>query len=85
MYSEVDWVLVSLGTQVQLQILFEPDYLSVYLSVPHDYAPKHMTRQSKCTLAHWVQGLGFLGPTQQKVFKEREAKIVEEEKQSKFR
>ena len=28
MYAEVTWVLVSLGTQIQLQIIIDPDYLS---------------------------------------------------------
>ena len=33
MYSEVAWVLVSSGTQVQPQIILDPDYLPDYLSV----------------------------------------------------
>ena len=37
MYSEVAWVLASLGTQVQLQIMLDPGYLSDYLSVSYDY------------------------------------------------
>ena len=37
MYAEVAWVLVSLGTQVQPQILPDPDYLPEYLSVSYDY------------------------------------------------
>ena len=39
MYSDVAWVLVSWGTQVQLQITLDPDYLLDYLSVSHDYVP----------------------------------------------
>ena len=39
MYSEVAWVLLSWGTQVQLQITLDPDYLLDYLSVSHDYVP----------------------------------------------
>ena len=35
MYSEVAWVLVSLGTQVQPQKILNPDYLSV--SYDHEY------------------------------------------------
>ena len=35
--SEVAWVLISLGTQFQLQIILEPDYLSDYLTVYYDY------------------------------------------------
>ena len=38
MNSEVAWVLVSLGTQVQPQIILDPDYLADYLSVSDDYA-----------------------------------------------
>ena len=37
MYSEVAWVLVSSGTQVQSQIKLDWDYLSDYLSVSYDY------------------------------------------------
>ena len=37
MYSEVAWVLVSLGTQVQPQIILVPDYLTDYLSSSYDY------------------------------------------------
>ena len=39
MYSEASWVLVSSGTQVQLEIILEPDYLPDYLSVSYDYDP----------------------------------------------
>ena len=35
MYSDVAWVLVSLGTQVQSQIILDPDYLPDYLSYYH--------------------------------------------------
>ena len=37
MYAEVAWVLVSLETQVQPQIILDPDYLPDYLSVCYDY------------------------------------------------
>ena len=37
MYAEVAWVLVSLGTQVQLQVILDPDYLPDYPSVSYDY------------------------------------------------
>ena len=36
-YSEVAWVPVSLGTQVQPQIILEPDYLKNFLSISCDY------------------------------------------------
>ena len=35
--GEVAWVLVSLGTQVQLQVILDPDYLRDCLSVSYDY------------------------------------------------
>ena len=37
MYSEVAWVLVSSGTQVQSQIILEPDYLPDHLFVSYGY------------------------------------------------
>ena len=37
MYAEVPWVLVSSGTQVQTQVILDPDYLPDYLSVSYDY------------------------------------------------
>ena len=37
MYAEVAWVLVSSGTQVQPQIIPDPDYLPDYLCVSYDY------------------------------------------------
>ena len=37
MHAEVAWVLVSSGTQVQSQIIPDPDYLPDYLSVSYDY------------------------------------------------
>ena len=36
MNSEVAWVLVSSVTQVQPQIILDPDYLPNYLSVSYD-------------------------------------------------
>ena len=41
MYAEVAWVLVSSGTQVQPQIMLNPDYLPDYLSVSYDYVMIH--------------------------------------------
>ena len=37
LYSEVAWVLVSSGTQVQQRIILDPDYFPKYLSVSYDY------------------------------------------------
>ena len=38
MYSEVAWGLASLGSQVQPQVILDPDYLPEYLSVSYDYS-----------------------------------------------
>ena len=40
MYSEVAWVLVFSGTQVQPQIILEPGYVPDYLSISSDYGEK---------------------------------------------
>ena len=37
MYADVAWVLVSSGTQVQPQVILNPDYLPDYLSVSYNY------------------------------------------------
>ena len=37
MHSEMAWVLVSLGTEVQPQIILKPGYLPGYLAVSCDY------------------------------------------------
>ena len=37
MNSDVAWVLASWESQVQLQIMLNPDYLPDYLSVSYDY------------------------------------------------
>ena len=37
MYSEVAWVLVSSGTEVQPQIILDTGYLPDYLSISYDY------------------------------------------------
>ena len=50
MYSQVAWVLVSLGTQVQPQIILEPDYLPDYLSVSYNYAKNNFC--SVCILGY---------------------------------
>ena len=45
MYPEVAWVLVSSGTQVQLQIILNLDYLPDYIFVSNDYEITMVTRQ----------------------------------------
>ena len=42
MYAEVAWVLVSSGTQVQPQVILDPDYLPDYLFVSYDYVNTHV-------------------------------------------
>ena len=37
MYADVAWVLVSSGTQVQPQVILNPDYPPDYLSVSYNY------------------------------------------------
>ena len=41
MYAEVAWVLVSSRTQVQPQVILDPDYLPDYLSVSYDYGSRN--------------------------------------------
>ena len=36
-YAEIAWALVSSGTQVQPQLILDPDYLPEYLSVSYGY------------------------------------------------
>ena len=45
MYAEVAWVLVSSTTQVQPQIILDPDYLPDHLSVSHDYVTQNKLPQ----------------------------------------
>ena len=51
MNSEVAWVLVCSGTQVQPHLILEPGYLPDYLSVSYDYeknnGAKRMIRQKQ--------------------------------------
>ena len=48
-YTKVACLLVSLGTQVQPQIILDPDYLPDYLSVSYDYGE---TRKKKFISLH---------------------------------
>ena len=62
MYAEVAWVLVSSGTQVQPQIIPDPDYLPHYLSVSYDYVKNNQViifsgnwlRNIKCGIDFWA-------------------------------
>ena len=47
MYSVVVWVLVSSGTQVQLQIILDPDYPPDYFSVSYYYGNCYKANSSK--------------------------------------
>ena len=44
MYTELAWILVSSGTQVQPQIILDPSHFSDYPSVSHDY--DHILRKN---------------------------------------
>ena len=46
MNSEVAWVLVSSGSQVQPQIILNPDYIPDYLSVSYDYVENNRNYNS---------------------------------------
>ena len=50
-YFEVICELVSLGTQVQPQIILEPDYLPDYLSVSDDYGLIKSSKYRVSTIA----------------------------------
>ena len=52
MYAEVAWVLVSLGTQVQPQVILDPNYLPDYLSVSYDYVWNRTIETSSQSLAN---------------------------------
>ena len=57
MNSEVAWVLVSLETQVQLQIIVNPDYFPDYLFVAYDYGYlyKHFLLWLICYVIQYVE------------------------------
>ena len=48
MCAKVAWVLVSSGTQVQPQIIFDPDYLPDYLSGSYDCLFTSLVTIQKC-------------------------------------
>ena len=54
MYSEVSWVLVSLGTQVWLQIILCLEYLSNYLFVSCDYEFTFLALVVCLSILHYV-------------------------------
>ena len=56
MSSEVTWVLVSSGPQVQQQIILDPDYLPDYLPVSYDYCVFLLPNAKN----HHQQGLAFV-------------------------
>ena len=45
MFPEVDWVLVSWGTQVQPQIMLNPFYPPDYISISYEYALYNETKE----------------------------------------
>ena len=54
MYSEVSWVLVSLGTQVWPQIILYLEYLSNYLFVSCDYEFTFLALVVCLSILHYV-------------------------------
>ena len=60
MYAKVAWVLLSLGTQVQLQIILDPNYLPDYLFVSDDYELTMITRQNDPIFFHLLFELYLL-------------------------
>ena len=70
LYAEVAWVQVSLGTQVQLQIILDQDYLPDYLFIFDDYEITMITRQNDpilfiCSLSsiRWLFHFCLLRPS----------------------
>ena len=61
MYSEVAWVLVSSRTQVQPQIILEPDYVPDYLFVSYGYGESWTCycRGRNCAETHVEVGLAL--------------------------
>ena len=55
MYADVAWVLVSLGTQVQPQIMLDPEYLPDYISVSYDYASIDIWKNVSVLFASFLQ------------------------------
>ena len=49
MHAVVAWVLVSSGTQVQSQVILDPDYLPKYLSISYDY------EYTYCPISHKIK------------------------------
>ena len=50
MYAEVAWLLVSSGTQVQPQVILDPDYLLDYIFISYDYDHRHVIEEEEKTL-----------------------------------
>ena len=45
MHAEVAWLIVSSGTQVQSQIMLDPNYLPNYPSVSYDYGVSNLSKK----------------------------------------
>ena len=63
MCSDAAWILVSSGTQVQSQIILDPDCLPSYLSGPYDYGLKFGLYElaCSCTANHYCEFNSFKG------------------------
>ena len=64
MCAEVAWALVSSGTQVQPQIMLDPDNFPDYLSVSYDYDAKmpmpRFPNSQKKLLTRFVDVMSFI-------------------------
>ena len=45
MHAEVAWLILSSGTQVQSQIMLDPNYLPNYPSVSYDYGVSNLSKK----------------------------------------
>ena len=54
MCAEIAWALVSSGTQVQPQVILDPDYLPDYLFVSNDYVLSYFDYNS---VVYWKRTL----------------------------
>ena len=60
MYAKETWVLVSLGAQVQPQIILDPDYPPDYPSISYDYgSTNEIAKIGIIRSRRWFQKLIF--------------------------
>ena len=68
MYAEVAWVLVSSRTQVQPQVILDPDYLPDYLSVSYDCDPLNLWTPNDLTVKDSFNAANKLQEIPKKLF-----------------